>query len=48
MKEQKSLVDLVKRYEAYPLSPVEKFGLGITFVFFFSMAVLFMLMPKLF
>ncbi len=48
MKQEKTLVDLVRRYETYPLSAVEKFGIGITLTFFFSMAILFLLMPKIF
>ncbi len=47
MKEEKTMVDLVRRYEEYPLSNVEKFGIGLTFVFFFSMAIVFFLLPAI-
>jgi hypothetical protein len=47
MKEQKTMIELVRRYEEYPFTSVEKFGIGMTFVFFFSMAILFFLLPSL-
>lgn len=48
MKEEKTMMELVRRYEDYPLSSIEKFGIGMTIVFFFSMAILFILLPRIF
>jgi len=47
MKEEKTLIELVRRYEDYPFSSIEKFGIGMTFAFFFSMAILFLLIPNI-
>lgn len=47
MKEQKTLLQLVRRYEGYPLSSFEQFGLGLMIVFFLTMSFLFFVLPSL-
>ena len=48
MKEEKTMLELVRRYEAYPLSAAERFGVGLTMAFFLSMALLFFVLPNIF
>jgi hypothetical protein len=47
MKEQKTMVELVRRYESYPLSNFERVGLGLTVLFFIAMMFLFFIAPSL-
>ncbi len=48
MREEKTMIELVKRYESYPLSQKERFGLGLMLTFFLSMTLLFVVIPMLF
>lgn len=48
MREEKSMIQLVKRYQTCPLSPKERLGLSLMLSFFLSMATLFIIIPKLF
>ena len=47
MKEQKTMVELVRRYESYPLSNFERLGIGVTIMFFIAMMFLFFIAPSL-
>jgi hypothetical protein len=47
MKEQKTMIELVRRYEGYPLSRFEQFSLGLMMVFFLTMSFLFFVLPGL-
>jgi hypothetical protein len=47
MKEQKTMVELVRRYESYPLSNFERLGIGVTIMFFIAMMFLFFIAPNL-
>jgi hypothetical protein len=47
MKEQKTMLELVRRYEGYPLSRFEQLGLGLMIVFFLTMSFLFFILPSL-
>jgi hypothetical protein len=47
MKEQKSALQLLKRYETMPFTDFEKNCLGLMLVFFVSMFFLFVICPKL-
>ena len=48
MKEEKSMLQLVRRYQTYPLSKTEQFGLGLMFAFFLAMFTLFCIIPNIF
>ncbi len=48
MREEKTMLELVKRYEEFPLSKKERMGLSLLITFFLSMATLFILIPELF
>ncbi|MBL7922760.1 MAG: hypothetical protein JNL88_01035 [Bacteroidia bacterium] len=48
IKEEKTLLQLVRRYETSPFSAQERFGIGILISFFLAMSTLFILIPKIF
>jgi len=45
MKEQKTMLQLVRRYQDSPLNPFERFCLGMMVVFFLFMLFLFLIRP---
>lgn len=47
MKEQKTMEQLVRRYEDYPFSKFERVGLGIIVMFFIAMMFVFFIVPSL-
>jgi len=47
MREEKTMLELVKRYESHPFSQLERIGLTATLIFFVTMALVFFLAPRL-
>jgi hypothetical protein len=45
MKEQKTMIQLVSRYQNSPLNAFEQFGMGMMMVFFLFMLFLFLIRP---
>jgi hypothetical protein len=47
MREEKTMLDLVKRYESQPFSQLERIGITATLLFFITMSLVFFLAPRL-
>lgn len=47
MKEQKSMVQLLKRYEGYSFNSFERFCFSVLLVYFTFMIFMFFILPKI-
>lgn len=47
MRKEKTMMELVKRYESHPFSQSELLAIGVTVLFFITMSLVFFLAPRL-